>query len=66
MPRPTEETEGRGGRRVRKGDKEIERGCNTEKGGDDGNMGKGTDKKERSKEGVREGKRKLISAVNVE
>lgn len=58
MPRPTEEREGRGGRRVREG--EIEGGCITEKGREDENMAKGTDKKERSKEGVREGERTTV------
>lgn len=51
MPRPTEERGGRGGRRVREGDKEIEGGRNTEKGREDENMAKGADRKERSKGG---------------
>lgn len=53
MPRPTEEREGSRGKKVMERDKEIEESCNTEKGRADENMGKGTERKERSEDGGR-------------
>lgn len=51
MPRPTEEREGRGGKRGKEGNGEVQGGCNTERGGDDESMGKGTEERESSKDG---------------
>lgn len=44
MPGTTEETEGRGGKKGREGDGEVEGGCNMERGGDDENI-KGSGKR---------------------
>ncbi len=57
MPRPTEEREGKGGKRGRHGDGEVEGGCNTERGGEDDNMGRGKEERESSKKENRKRKK---------
>lgn len=47
----------RGGKRGREGDGEVEGGCNTERGGEDENMGRGTEERESSKKENRKRKK---------